>query len=86
MCTFHVNRKIPVLHSFLFTFTKLLLLFPLSQELNSRSRVVEDAVLELIELVLVGVEGGGQGDQGSYSFLTANDLDDATDLDDSRSG
>lgn len=43
-------------------------------------------MLELIELVLVGVEGGGQGDQGSYSFLTANDLDDATDLDDSRSG
>ncbi|XP_050711756.1 dynein axonemal heavy chain 5-like isoform X2 [Eriocheir sinensis] len=56
-----------------------------AQELNSRSRVVEDAVLELIELVLVGVEGGGQGDQGSYSFLTADDLDDATDLDDSRS-
>lgn len=43
-------------------------------------------MLELIELVLVGVEGGGQGEQGSYSFLTADDLDDATDLDDSRSG
>ena len=47
---------------------------------------MEDAVLELIELVLMGVEGGGAGDQGSYSFLTADDLDDNTDLDDSRSG
>lgn len=62
------------------------MLFNFSQELNSRSRVVEDAVLELIELVLVGVEGGGQGEQGNYSFLTADDLDDGTDLDDSRSG
>lgn len=55
------------------------------QELNSRSRVVEDAVLELIELVLVGVEGGIPGNDNT-SFLIAEDLDDGGDLDDSRSG
>ncbi|XP_068218270.1 dynein axonemal heavy chain 5-like [Palaemon carinicauda] len=55
-----------------------------AQELNSRSRVVEDAVLELIELVLAGVEGGQSG-QGILDFLTIDDLDDGGDLDDSRS-
>ncbi|ROT80144.1 hypothetical protein C7M84_001143 [Penaeus vannamei] len=53
-----------------------------AQELNSRSRVVEDAVLELIDLVLMGVESGPEG---QHTFLTIDDLDDAGDLDDSRS-
>ncbi|KAK3864739.1 hypothetical protein Pcinc_029599 [Petrolisthes cinctipes] len=56
-----------------------------AQELNSRSRVVEDAVLELIELVLVGVDGCGAEDQTGLSFLIAEDLDDGTDFDDSHS-
>lgn len=46
---------------------------------------MEDAVLELIELVLVGVEGESTFG-GSQSFLIADDLDDGGDLDDSRSG
>ncbi|XP_063608047.1 dynein axonemal heavy chain 5-like, partial [Penaeus indicus] len=58
-----------------------------SQELNSRSRVVEDAVLELIELVLVGVDGGAPVEPGQCqtSFLTVDDLDDGGDFDDGRS-
>lgn len=45
--------------------------------------MVEDAVLELIDLVLMGVESGPEG---QHTFLTIDDLDDAGDLDDSRSG
>lgn len=48
--------------------------------------MVEDAVLELIELVLVGVDGGGSGSQTGLAFLIAEDLDDGTDFDDSHSG
>lgn len=56
------------------------------QELNSRSGVVEDAVLELLELVLAGVEGGVEGEQVGLEFLTLEELDDPSDLDESRSG
>lgn len=56
------------------------------QELNSRSGVVEDAVLELLELVLAGVEGGVEGEQVGLDFLTLEELDDQSDLDESRSG
>ncbi|XP_076055178.1 dynein axonemal heavy chain 5-like [Oratosquilla oratoria] len=52
-----------------------------AQELNSRSQVVEDAVLELMELVLTGVEGDEKG--GPFSL---EDLDDSNaDFDDLRS-
>lgn len=49
---------------------------------------MEDAVLELIELVLVGVDGGVPGEPGQCqtSFLTVDDLDDGGDFDDGRSG
>lgn len=49
---------------------------------------MEDAVLELIELVLVGVDGGAPVEPGQCqtSFLTVDDLDDGGDFDDGRSG
>lgn len=49
---------------------------------------MEDAVLELIELVLVGVDGGVPVEPGQCqtSFLTVDDLDDGGDFDDGRSG
>ncbi|CAL4075211.1 unnamed protein product, partial [Meganyctiphanes norvegica] len=54
----------------------------MSNELNSRSRVVEDAVLELIELVLVGT---GDPDNGNEGLSILADLADDADLDDARS-
>lgn len=48
--------------------------------------MVEDAVLELLELVLAGVEGGVEGEQVGLDFLTLEELDDPSDLDESRSG
>ena len=50
--------------------------------MNSKSRVVEDAVLELIELVLVEAEGG-QSDENVLAFLGLDDLEDGGDHDDS---
>ncbi|XP_068204591.1 dynein axonemal heavy chain 5-like [Palaemon carinicauda] len=55
-----------------------------AQELNSKSHVIEDAVIEMIDLVLAGVEGGDP-DQNILDFLTLEDLDDE-ELEDSRSG
>ena len=56
------------------------------KELNSRSRVVEDAVLELIELVLVGIDGGVSTNIGEGKTCLTFDDEDGQDLDDSHSG
>ena len=53
------------------------------QELNSRSCVVEDAVLELIDLVLAGV--GDESSEDGKQTLTFDEKEDCGDLDDSRS-
>lgn len=61
------------------------------QELNSLSHVVEDAVLDLIALVVaemnkvIGVSAGTRP-EGLTSYLSFEDLDDSRDNDDSRSG